>query len=106
MTTVGGVQATSKVTSKLQVTIPKVIADRYGIRPGDEIVWEPAGGAVRVRPAKAPALRLGPEERARLWRDLVNRQREREAALPPALKRPSKRDWTREDLYDDRGRPR
>jgi AbrB family looped-hinge helix DNA binding protein len=27
----------AKVTSKLQVTIPKAIADRYRIRPGDEI---------------------------------------------------------------------
>jgi AbrB family looped-hinge helix DNA binding protein len=26
-----------KVTSKLQVTVPKAIAQRYGIRPGDEI---------------------------------------------------------------------
>ncbi|MEK7258043.1 MAG: SUMF1/EgtB/PvdO family nonheme iron enzyme, partial [Bacteroidota bacterium] len=29
----------AKVTSKLQVTVPKIIADQYGIRPGDEIEW-------------------------------------------------------------------
>ena len=27
----------SRVTSKLQVTVPRAIAQRYGIRPGDEI---------------------------------------------------------------------
>src|SRR5439155_715229 len=26
-----------KVTSKLQLTVPKAIADQYGIRPGDEL---------------------------------------------------------------------
>ena len=29
----------SKVTSKLQVTVPKAAAERYGIRPGDAIDW-------------------------------------------------------------------
>jgi AbrB family looped-hinge helix DNA binding protein len=32
-----------KVTSKLQLTVPKAIADQYGIRPGDELQWIPAG---------------------------------------------------------------
>ncbi|PZP64635.1 MAG: AbrB family transcriptional regulator, partial [Azospira oryzae] len=27
----------AKVTSKLQVTLPKALAQRYRIRPGDEI---------------------------------------------------------------------
>ena len=27
----------SRITSKLQVTVPKAIVQRYGIRPGDEI---------------------------------------------------------------------
>ena len=29
----------AKVTSKFQVTVPKTIADRYSIGPGDEIEW-------------------------------------------------------------------
>lgn len=29
----------SKITSKYQVTVPKKIAEAYGIRPGDEIEW-------------------------------------------------------------------
>ena len=40
----------AKVTSKLQVTIPKAIADRHGLRPGDEIEWVSTGDAIRVAP--------------------------------------------------------
>lgn len=39
-----------KVTSKLQLTVPKVVADQYGIRPGDELEWVPAGETIRVIP--------------------------------------------------------
>ena len=41
----------SKVTSKLQVTVPKVIAEQYGIRPGDDIDWVSAGDSIRVIPS-------------------------------------------------------
>jgi AbrB family looped-hinge helix DNA binding protein len=41
----------AKVTSKYQVTVPKRIAEEYGIRPGDEIAWVPAGDAIRVIPS-------------------------------------------------------
>ncbi len=44
----------SKVTSKLQVTIPKVIANQYGIKPGDEIEFLPAGESIRVRTSRNP----------------------------------------------------
>jgi AbrB family looped-hinge helix DNA binding protein len=33
----------SKVTGKLQVTLPKSIAERFNIKPGDQIEWEAAG---------------------------------------------------------------
>ena len=36
----------AKVTSKLQVTVPKAIAEQYSIRPGDEIDWAPAGDVI------------------------------------------------------------
>ena len=42
----------SKVTSKLQVTIPKAVADEYGIRPGDDIEWVEAGETIRVVPSR------------------------------------------------------
>ncbi len=91
----------SKVTSKLQVTIPKAIADEYGIGPGDEIDFEPAGEVIRVVPhARRRRMRLGLEERRRLFDRATVRQRQREKAMKlPRRKQPSGRDWKREDLY-------
>jgi len=57
----------SKVTSKLQVTIPKTLADRYGIRPGDEIEWEAAGAFIRVIPPGGGRSRLDSAERLRVF---------------------------------------
>jgi len=45
----------AKVTSKLQLTVPKAIADRYGIKPGDELEWIPAGDVIRVVPGNSRA---------------------------------------------------
>jgi AbrB family looped-hinge helix DNA binding protein len=43
-----------KVTSKLQITIPKRIADEFGIRPGDQLEFVPrAGGTGWCPPAAA-----------------------------------------------------
>jgi AbrB family looped-hinge helix DNA binding protein len=41
-----------KVTSKPQVTIPKAIAERYSIAPGDEVEWIGASESVRLVPAR------------------------------------------------------
>jgi AbrB family looped-hinge helix DNA binding protein len=92
----------AKVTSKLQVTVPKALADRFGIAPGDQIDWEPAGDAIRVVPARKRASREA-AARVRLFDHATRRQKEREAARPatPA----AERGWTRDDLYD-RGRAR
>jgi hypothetical protein len=40
----------SKVTSTLQLTVRKAIADQYGIHPGDELEWIPAGNVIQVVP--------------------------------------------------------
>jgi AbrB family looped-hinge helix DNA binding protein len=104
----------AKVTSKLQLTVPKVIADQYGIRPGDELDWIPAGDSIRVVPAGAKAQgghQRSVAERLRLFHEMLERQKRREAQeIPEAPERPWKpheieRGWRREDLYD-RGRPR
>jgi AbrB family looped-hinge helix DNA binding protein len=97
-----------KVTSKLQVTVPKAIADRYGIRPGDEIEWFAADDAIRVvvrRPASRASRAAREDERARRLRlfDLATaRQRSPEQQAPPRSASGG-RGWTRDDLYDRGG---
>lgn len=96
----------AKVTSKLQVTIPKVIADRYGIEPGDEIEFQAAGEVIRVvPPQRRRATRLGAKERLRLFDEATARQRRREKRMKLPSEPSSRRDWTRDDLYT-RGEPR
>lgn len=88
----------AKVTSKLQVTIPKAIANRYGIHPGDDIRWEPSGPYIRVVPPGRRRLRLNAEERLGLFDAATERQRERDVRVPvPAPT--NDRGWTREELY-------
>ncbi len=94
----------SKVTSKLQVTIPKKVADRYGIRPGDEIEWVPAGDSIRVVPApRKTGEPVDVARRLELFDRATARQQRRQEENPPEPA--DVRGWTREDLYD-RGRPR
>jgi AbrB family looped-hinge helix DNA binding protein len=65
----------SKVTSKLQVTIPKAVAEAYGIRPGSEIRWVPAGDAIRIESAStARRPKLDIQERLALF-DYMTKKR-------------------------------
>ena len=95
----------SKVTSKFQVTVPKALAERYGISPGDDIQFEEAGEVIRVVPAAArePAKGLDTDARLRLFDEATARQQARETGR--RLRAASSRGWTREELYE-RGRPR
>jgi AbrB family looped-hinge helix DNA binding protein len=93
----------SKVTSKLQVTIPKAIADRHRIRPGDEIRFVSAGDGIRIERPE-PAKPLSVAERLRLFDAATRRQRKRDARWG-RLPTPKDRGWTREELYT-RGSPR
>jgi AbrB family looped-hinge helix DNA binding protein len=99
----------SKVTSKLQVTLPKAVADQLGIKPGDEIDWEIAGEVIRVIPvSKRRKTKREKEDfrtRLRLFDQATQRERERESTMDPALLEATQtgRGWTREDLYN-RGR--
>ncbi len=96
----------SKVTSKLQVTIPKTIAEQYDIKPGDEIEFQPAGETIRIVTQKSRwADQLSVEERLRLFDEATARQRQREKAMKLPADPPTKRDWKREDLYE-RGKSR
>jgi AbrB family looped-hinge helix DNA binding protein len=105
-----------KVTSKLQLTVPKKIADQYGIRPGDELEWIAAGDSIRVelvrRKAKA-GHELTAEERVALfdanmkWLDKLQAGQLREAKAKGTRVTRENRGWTREELYnDERGLPR
>jgi bifunctional DNA-binding transcriptional regulator/antitoxin component of YhaV-PrlF toxin-antitoxin module len=92
----------SKVTSKLQVTLPKVLAAQFGIEPGDEIHWEAASDVIRVVPA---GRRASPDVKARVhvFDKATARQRKRQRTRGRRL--PADRGWTREELYE-RGRAR
>ena len=89
----------SKVTSKLQVTVPKALADRYGIQPGDDIRFEEAGEVIRVLPPRALNTNnnLGLDARLRLFDVATRRQRLRGQTLRNSSA--GTRTWTREDLY-------
>ena len=90
-----------KVTSKYQVTLPKSIADQYGIRPGDDIQWIAAGDVIRVLPPdKSEKEDL--ISRLRLFDQASQRQGRR---APAGSTEPRARGWTREGLYR-RGRSR
>lgn len=91
----------SKVTSKLQVTIPKVIADRYGIAPGHEIDFVPAGDTIRVIPVTG-VVAPNTTRRLELFDQATRRQADRERASGThgsATGRPDDRGWTRDELY-------
>ena len=101
-------KATSKVTSKLQVTVPKVIADEVGIKPGDELEWTVTGRSIMVSPTRSETT-LTREERLAILDAQTARQREREREYERRFGKiePGPRDWTRDDLYfDEDGRHR
>lgn len=91
-----------KVTSKYQVSLPKALADRLGVRPGDEIDWHLAGNEFRAVPhgSRKP---LSVAERLSSFDEATRRQRARDRATPPV--KSDDRGWKREDLYG-RGRTR
>ena len=93
----------SKVTSKLQLTLPKALATQFHIRPGDEVSWLPAGESLRLLPAGASRSSRDSARRLELFDAATARQsaRDRKRRSPGG----KARGWTREELYD-RGRAR
>ena len=91
----------ARVTSKLQVTIPKAVADRHAIRPGQEIEFrEEAGGTLRVvvERARERERSPSPEERLALFDSATKRIRRITKEI--ARDERASRGWTREELYD------
>ncbi len=105
----------SKVTSKLQLTVPKAIADQYGIKPGDELEFVPAGESIRLESLRQArnGTELTTEERLALfdantkWLDELQAEELKAASAAGTRITRETRGWTRDDLYnDDRGLPR
>ncbi|MFA5205389.1 MAG: AbrB/MazE/SpoVT family DNA-binding domain-containing protein [Lentisphaeria bacterium] len=101
----------SKITSKFQVTIPKAVAQAYQLRPGAELVFEPAGDGIRIRLPQREKRRPGLGTvawRLKLFDAILARQKEHNRHLLESggqNQGKTDRDWTREGLYD-RGLPR
>ncbi len=94
----------ARVIRKLQVTVPKAIADHFGIRPGDDIDWVPAGDVIRVVPPRRQTSILDRETRLSLFDAATGRQKRRQRAAGRG-RMVRHRGWRREDLYT-RGRAR
>ncbi len=89
-----------KVTSKLQVTIPKALATQLGIKPGDRLEWEMLGRALQMVPIRA-GRRLRDQERSTRWAQMVKRGlARRDAACGAGPHATQGRGWTRAELYD------
>ena len=93
----------TRVTGKLQITLPKRLAEDYGIRVGDEVEIVAAGESIAIVPARATRSILSPEERLRHFDEATKRLDARQKREPggPA----QDRGWSREELYT-RGRSR
>ena len=94
----------AKVTSKLQVTVPKALAVQVGIQPGDDVDWTMSGDGLRVTPSKHRRSFLDLETRLRLFNEATDRQRRRERDAG-VTRTDGDRGWSREDLYDLAARP-
>jgi bifunctional DNA-binding transcriptional regulator/antitoxin component of YhaV-PrlF toxin-antitoxin module len=82
------------------VTLPRAIADKFGIRPGDDIDWVAAGEVIRVIPPGKQAPSDDRDSRLRLFDQATDRIGRRRSSRG---KRSINRGWRREDLYS-RGR--
>ena len=95
-------RSVAKVTGKLQITLPKALAERCGIRVGDDLELRVVGRSIQID-------RRSPRDSAQLRRERLTqfdqataRQRARDRVQPrPASAR--SRGWTREELYDRGG---
>jgi AbrB family looped-hinge helix DNA binding protein len=88
----------AKVTSKLQVTVPKAIAEEFNIRPGSHIDWISAGDIIRVIPPGAERHAIPLALRLRLFDQATERLRQR-GTRKRGSRPPAHRGWKREDLY-------
>lgn len=93
------------MTSKLQLTLPKALAQQYRIQPGDDILWVASGESIRIVPARSAPPKDSVAQKLRLFDQATERQRQRQTKSGVPRKVGAARGWTREGLYD-RGRSR
>jgi bifunctional DNA-binding transcriptional regulator/antitoxin component of YhaV-PrlF toxin-antitoxin module len=91
----------AKVTSKLQITVPKAVADAHALRTGSEVQFESAVDCIRLVVGK-PRSGLSKDEKLRLLRESGERQKARNARWN-GLETPHSRGWKREDVYERGG---
>ncbi|MGH9422411.1 MAG: AbrB/MazE/SpoVT family DNA-binding domain-containing protein [Thermoanaerobaculia bacterium] len=87
----------ARVASRLRVTIPKSLAQRYDIRPGDEIDFVATGDGLRLSPVRSFSI----ETRLEIFDAATLRQKKRGRVRRGSVS--GGRGWTRADLYK-RGR--
>jgi AbrB family looped-hinge helix DNA binding protein len=93
----------AKVTGKFQITLPKALAERCGIRVGDDLDLRPVGRSIQIdRRTPHDASQMRGDRLAHFDR-ATTRQRTRERTT--RLVRTRSRGWTREERYV-RGRTR
>ena len=91
----------SRVTSKLQVTLPKAVAIAHGITAGSDVTFESAGSVIVLRPGTAPARTLSVDDRLALFDSATQRLQSGSSRgnLTSSAADPVARGWTRGDLY-------
>lgn len=85
-----------KVTSKLQFTIPKAVAEKARVRVGDELDCQAVGNVILLRPRR-PHPCLSVEERLASFDASIAATDLRWAGWSGPV--PTDRGWTRADAY-------
>lgn len=92
----------TKVTKKLQITIPAALAADYGIRPGMDVKIEPAGEFIQIRVVRSlqEAELNAAKEKVISLQEIFARHDKRIRLTSPKSTKGSDRDWKRDNLYD------
>jgi AbrB family looped-hinge helix DNA binding protein len=91
--------AMAKLTAKYQLTLPKAVAQRAGLKPGDDVDCEPANEMIRIRrKAESRMQPYSKTDRLVLFDLATERQTDRQRSSPGGDEIP--RGWTRDELYE------
>jgi AbrB family looped-hinge helix DNA binding protein len=84
--------ATTRITRKGQVTIPKELRDEYGLEEGDELLWQKDEDGITVRKATQSA------GRGMLVDDDVSEEKREEMAeaMESEIREKRRTEWTAE----------